>query len=60
MRAPVTRVNSSSPRASFANSSAMMPSTSPPEQKPRPLPVITTARASTQRSSERNVAASSP
>src|SRR5262249_18512694 len=33
---------------------------SPPEQNPRPLPVIITARASRQDSSERKVLASSP
>jgi hypothetical protein len=55
----VRRVKSSSPRASRANSSPMMAFTSPPEQKPRPEPVMITARGARCASSASNVAASS-
>jgi hypothetical protein len=42
--APVMRVNSSSSRVPIAWSGPMMSRTSPPEQKPRPLPVSTSTR----------------
>jgi hypothetical protein len=42
----VRRVNSSSPSASRVCNSPMMSRTSPPEQKARPAPVMTTARTS--------------
>ena len=44
--APVIRVNSSSCAAAIFCSSPMISSTSPPEQNPRPCPVMTTTRAS--------------
>ena len=59
MRSPVSRVNSSSPAASRANSAPMMSSTSPPEQKARPLPVMTIARTPGSVSSARKVSRSS-
>src|SRR4029450_7776691 len=46
--APVMRVNSSSVRWSEPSSAPMISCTSPPEQKPRPAPVITSARTSSR------------
>jgi hypothetical protein len=52
----VIRVNSSNPFISRLNSSPIMSSTSPPEQKPRPRPVMTTTRiCSRERSAARGV-----
>src|SRR5919108_1166301 len=45
---PVIRVNSSSSFEPISWSAPMMSSTSPPEQNPRPVPVITTARTSSR------------
>src|SRR2546428_7339611 len=45
---PVIRVKSSSPRGSIFSSSPMISCTSPPEQKPRPWPVMTRTRTSSR------------
>ncbi len=55
----VMRVNSSSPLMSRLKSSPIMSSTSPPEQNPRPRPVITTTRTSSRLRSEAKVSVSS-
>ena len=59
MRSHVSRVNSSSPAASRANSAPMMSSTSPPEQNARPAPVMITARTPGSPSSVRKASRSS-
>jgi hypothetical protein len=47
--APVIRVKSSRPETSIFRSSPMISWTSPPEQNPRPSPVMTRARTSALR-----------
>ncbi len=59
MSRPVMRVNSTRPAMSRENSSAMMSCWSPPEQKPGPRPVRSTARASRTSPSASKVSASS-
>ncbi len=59
MRSQVIRVKSTSPGMSRWNSSPMMLFTSPPEQKPRPSPVMTTLATSGSRSSAKKRSVSS-
>ena len=59
IRSQVIRVNSTSPGMSRAKSSPMIEFTSPPEQNPRPSPVITTERTSGSFSRSRNRSRSS-